>query len=108
MSGRLVILPHKRWNVWNADNVEKVLKDERVEREQQEAERSRGRRTEQEASYEKLIGSKAITTGHINLVSAETISGSRNEDFEREKREKEERRLRKEGVAPWALGDGVS
>lgn len=33
MSGRLVILPHKSWNVWNATNKNKVLRDERLERE---------------------------------------------------------------------------
>jgi len=36
MSGRLVILPHKSWNVWNQDNREKVLRDERIQREEAE------------------------------------------------------------------------
>ena len=34
MSGRLVILPHKSWNVWNQDNKEKVLKDQRIHNEE--------------------------------------------------------------------------
>eukprot|EP00696_Hemimastix_kukwesjijk_P013670 gnl/Hemi2/27117_TR9107_c0_g1_i2.p1 gnl/Hemi2/27117_TR9107_c0_g1~~gnl/Hemi2/27117_TR9107_c0_g1_i2.p1 ORF type:complete len:260 (+),score=51.96 gnl/Hemi2/27117_TR9107_c0_g1_i2:113-892(+) len=49
MSGRLIILPHKSWNVYNRDNVEKVKADERKHAEQEDKKRRRSELAEQEA-----------------------------------------------------------
>ena len=112
MSGRLVILPHKRWNVWNQDNVEKVLKDEREERERKEAQAVRERRLLQEDTYERLLlqQKSAPSEQHVNLVSSFAEFGGReggNEEYEREAREREGRRRRREGVDDWQLGGGA-
>jgi hypothetical protein len=47
MSGRLIILPHKSWNVWNRDNIEKVQRDERLHEEEQQRLREKSRATDQ-------------------------------------------------------------
>eukprot|EP01029_Cantina_marsupialis_P023693 TRINITY_DN5969_c0_g1_i1.p1 TRINITY_DN5969_c0_g1~~TRINITY_DN5969_c0_g1_i1.p1 ORF type:complete len:352 (-),score=100.02 TRINITY_DN5969_c0_g1_i1:66-1121(-) len=54
MSGRLIILPHKKWNVWNRDNVEKVLKDERLDREAKEKDAKKQRLIENERRLQRL------------------------------------------------------
>ena len=112
MSGRLVILPHKRWNVWNQDNVEKVLKDEREERERKEAQAVRERRLLQEDTYERLLLplKSAVSEQHVNLVSSFAEFGGReggNEEYAREAREREGKRRRREGVDDWQLGGGA-
>lgn len=105
MSGRLVILPHKRWNVWNQDNVEKVLRDERLERERLDRERVRERRAHQDASYSALTGREGAAA--LPALAEPSDWAPKNEDAEREKKEAELLRMRREGVAPWALGEGV-
>lgn len=106
MSGRLVILRHKRWNVWNQDNVERVLRDERLESERLERERQRERRAEQDARYAALTGGGPQGVGgRLRLLEREE-SAPGNEEAERERREAELRHKRREGVAPWALGEG--
>jgi hypothetical protein len=54
MSGRLVILRHKSWNVWNQDNVEKVLRDERLHRETIEEESTNQRSSSQRKNWQSL------------------------------------------------------
>lgn len=56
MSGRLVILRHKKWNVWNQDNQEKVLKDERIAREEEQERHEKERKRTQEKNLEILNG----------------------------------------------------
>ena len=125
MSGRLVILRHKSWNVWNKDNQEKVLRDERLHREKLEAIEQQQRSKLQEQTIEELrIGqspsSQDSTTGNVSSVAeAKVIPFRLFEDIERkssasklghqeflkEEKEREQRKRRKEGLNDWALGE---
>jgi hypothetical protein len=107
MSGKLKILPHKRWNVWGQENQETVLRDEREAREAAAGRRATERRIDQEATYERLTGVAAGlgTAGHIELVSS--LAGQSTACDER--RREEDRVLqqrRRDGTAPWELGAG--
>lgn len=117
MSGRLVILPHKSWNVWNQDNREKVLRDERSQRETENKFREKERQHIQEKNYEQLAGSSSTTQKSTiadepfrlfaNLESREgVILAKGNPEYMKEKKEQELRKRKREGVEDWALGDG--
>ena len=54
MSGRLIILPKKRWNVWNRENVAKVRNDEKAHAEKLAAEAARQRELDSEARLDVL------------------------------------------------------
>ena len=54
MSGRLVILPHKSWNVWNQDNKEKVLRDKRLFNEELQKKADNEKRQSQELNLQIL------------------------------------------------------
>ena len=54
MSGRLVILPHKSWNVWNQDNKEKVLRDQRLFNEELQNKADNEKRQSQELNLQIL------------------------------------------------------
>lgn len=123
MSGRLVILPHKKWNIWNQDNVEKVLKDERLNRysscsslnsytsqydslsvrEAQEATKARERSLHQESVYEKLTGTSGEGTKPLRL-DFDKAANFGNAEREREEKRENDKRRKREGVAPWELG----
>lgn len=114
MSGRLVILPHKSWNVWNRDNREKVAKDEREFREQQEALVEKNNLLLQEQNL--LILRDNVTLNNAvssvtpfrlfeNLEKAQNDSAT-NEEYMKEKEMKEKRDTKREGTAAWGLGEG--
>jgi len=54
MSGRLILLPHKKWNVWNREAIAKVRNDERDHAEAIEAAAANQRDTDAEARLETL------------------------------------------------------
>ena len=54
MSGRLIILPHKSWNVWGRENKEKVARDERLAKEADEREAKERVNREQTLRLDKL------------------------------------------------------
>lgn len=70
MSGRLVILRHKKWNVWNQDNQEKVLKDERLAREEEQEKFEKERKRTQEKNLEILNG---VVVSDEPLITAEKL-----------------------------------
>lgn len=126
MSGRLVILPHKRWNVWNQDNREKVLKDERIHREKVEADNEREKKLLQEHNLQLLRGSSEIGEGAAASALEEVVDIEEkpiepfclfdlerkqnellgNEEYLKEKKKKEELQKKRDGVADWGLGEG--
>ena len=129
MSGRLVILPHKSWNVYNTDNVEKVLRDERLEKERQEREAKEQRRRDQEEIHRELLrpggGADVDVERHsrqkqtdpapvepfclfdepkaANSLST-AVTTVPNADYIKEREQKELARKRHEGIAPLPLG----
>ena len=54
MSGRLIILPKKSWNVWNRENIAKVRNDEKEHCEKMEKERNRQLHVDSEARLDLL------------------------------------------------------
>lgn len=121
MSGRLVILPHKSWNVWNQDNREKVARDERLHREAEEAKAAKDKQLLQEQNLELLRdGELAIKLEHDSISSSGQVEPFRlfedlekqhyarlgNEDYLKEKAQKELLQKKRDGIADWALGEG--
>jgi hypothetical protein len=127
MSGRLVILPHKSWNVWNRDNREKVARDERLHREEQERLALANRQLLQEQTNELLLNKSGESSCLSELSSAAKVESMiekpfrlfddleqhalskklpDNEDYKREHEARLLAQQRKQGVAPLALGDG--
>jgi hypothetical protein len=125
MSGRLVILPHKSWNVWNQDNREKVARDERLHREKNESIEAKQKELLQEQNLQQLIS--RTTEEHSNSTVAINESNNALEPFRlfgdiesmQKKREEEEALTRirdekqqlekkRDGTAPWALGEGAA
>lgn len=129
MSGRLIILRHKKWNVWNRENIEKVKRDERLHREEMERKKENERKIHSELILDQFHDEGGVTTqgqgqeggggdGHGDddhryedremkrlKISSQKIE---NEEYKREKEEKELLEKRREGSAPWALGEGSS
>jgi hypothetical protein len=121
MSGNLKILVHKRWNVWNQDNQEKVLKDERLHREAIEKHAKDQQLLQQESDLEQLHNN----INNISDVDAINIKNNKpevfrlfgeiedkinaeldNEEYRKEKEQKELLEKKKQGIDPWSLGDG--
>ena len=110
MSGRLVILRHKSWHVWNGDNQEKVLRDERLNREKISAAQDYEKKQIQNKTVEALVGSEQlveqIESKHINFFEDFAPNVPTNEEYRKEKEKQDMAKMKKEGVAPWAFGDG--
>ncbi|CAM9472652.1 unnamed protein product [Chrysoparadoxa australica] len=132
MSGRLIILPHKTWHVWKKENIERVKKDERLAREAEEAEGEKQRAVDQERRLNELKHKEGKrkrhpgdknrgkektkseqggwdVDGHVNFFAREEreqrhVGG--NKDYAKEKKEKELKEAKFQGMAPWALGEG--
>jgi hypothetical protein len=114
MSGRLVILRHKSWNVWNQDNREKVLRDERLHREALETAEEREKQKLQEKTYSKLNELSAKNDNDsavkpfrlfedLELAEANFLG---NEEYLKEKEAFEKRKRKRDGLEEWKLGDG--
>eukprot|EP00981_Chlorochromonas_danica_P000182 scaffold49_cov180-Ochromonas_danica.AAC.5 len=134
MSGRLVILPHKSWNVWNQDNRERVLRDERLHREEEEHKAIQAQERARQQNLETLrssvlldndiegsggshkrhpsspSSSSPLTSQSVPISVSVSQPVSRhyheNEEFMKELAEHEARRKRREGIQDWALGEG--
>lgn len=105
MSGRLVILRHKKWNVWNRENIEKVKKDERLHQEALKEQNEKERKLNSEYLREQFLiknDDNEITTSL--MTRNQNIDD--NDEYKKEKEEKELLQKRRDGNAPWALGDG--
>lgn len=112
MSGRLVILPHKSWNVWNRDNREKVARDERLFQEAQSALIAKEREILQEQQLELLTQSvssaeekKLIPFRLFDDLEQKINDNRNNEDYIKEKMKKENIEQKNNGTAPLALGE---
>ena len=136
MSGKLKLLPHKSWNVWNRDNRERVLKDKRLLQEENDIKSKREKELEQEHILTVLKSTASNTSNTSNTITTATTSCNilvntndnekqlesfrlfddieeklqkqkQNEDYKKEKEMKELLKQRREGTAPWGLGDGL-
>eukprot|EP01035_Chromulina_nebulosa_P067590 gene67590-92584_t len=115
MSGRLVILPHKSWNVWNQDNKEKVLRDQRLFNEELQRKADNEKRQSQEMNLQ-ILQQSATRTEEESANECANVQPFRlfedieqkagNEEYLKEKKKKEEIAKKKEGIADWALGEG--
>jgi hypothetical protein len=111
MAGRLIILRHKTWHVWNRENIEKVKKDERLHREEMERKRENERKLHSEQILEIFQQNNETETEGTQQTTRGLLSIDRsveNEEYKKEKEEKELLAKRREGSAPWALGEGSS
>jgi hypothetical protein len=115
MSGRLIILRHKTWNVWNRENIEKVKRDERLHREEIELKRENERKINSELILHRFHEDGDVAEGERDINQTREIMKSKtpyekieNEEYRKEKEEKELLEKRREGSAPWALGEGSS
>lgn len=119
MSGRLIILRHKSWNVWNRENIEKVKRDERINLEEKKQQTEKERKLQSEKIRELLydrnnIKEKEEEEGEEEGDREEKRNNNlinrriENEEYKKEKEEKELLQKRREGSAPWALGEGSS
>ena len=117
-----MILQKKSWHVWNRENVEKVKRDERLDREKREREEGRARENLQEfqltslkAQVEQDDSNSTILSNNLAMPSKvlSDVLGTLgvrasegNADYKREKEEEELLKKRREGLAPWSLGEG--
>lgn len=113
MSGRLVILRHKSWNVWNQDNQEKVLRDERLHAEKLKAEQDTEQDHIREKAYDSLVGTSMPKNESKPFRLFEDIEQKEaqiicNPEYEKERKEREEKKRKREGVEDWKFGDGSS
>lgn len=124
MSGRLVILRHKSWNVWNQDNQEKVLRDERLHRENEEEKRKQEENLLQEKNLEylKIQNNSDLPSNELSdrKKNTEEVSPFRlfediekancksfeNKEYLDEKNKTEHLKKKKDGIADWEFGDG--
>jgi len=130
MSGRLILLPHKTWNVWNREAIAKVRNDEKAHEEELEAARQKKLKVESEARIEllrkKQQGSNQnlgedntvvaaekrhdlnVEGEHINLFADLEHAMGINLDHAEEMKAREREELKKVGgknsLAPLALG----
>mmetsp|Transcript_222 Transcript_222/g.265 ORF Transcript_222/g.265 Transcript_222/m.265 type:complete len:281 (+) Transcript_222:93-935(+) len=132
MSGRLILLPHKTWNVWNREAIAKVRNDEKANEEELEKANEKKLKVESEARIEilrkrsrkkvhfadgegdddgthKQVDEKIIFPEgeHINLFADYEHALGINGEHEKEKMERERAELKKGGannIAPVALG----
>jgi hypothetical protein len=121
MSGRLVILPHKSWNVWNRENRERVQRDERLHREELETQANKEKALVQEQNLETLLRKRGLNTEPSRPEEAlssepfrlfgdvEAAIRRREEEsiLQKLKKEKEQKEQKLNGVAPWAFADGA-
>ncbi len=111
MSGRLVILPHKSWNVWNRDNREKVLKDEREHKEKQDLKSENNKKLLQEQNLDILrnetIQEKIVTPFRLfDDLEKKSTEQLTNDEYMKEKELKEAKSKKRDGTAAWGLGEG--
>lgn len=114
MSGRLVILPHKSWNVWNRDNREKVARDERIFQESEEAKSYSNKQLLQEQNLEFLLSKENKTENNTELepfrlfgdLEQHHLVNTGNPEYLLEKELKEKLKKKRDGIEDWALGDG--
>ena len=121
MSGRLVILPHKSWNVWNQDNREKVARDERLHKEAEDAKIEKERLLLQEHNLDLLRSaepSKVATADDTVKIDAvepfrlfedlerKHFNTLGNEEYLKEQAQKIQLQKKRDGVADWGLGEG--
>ena len=116
MSGRLVILRHKSWNVWNQDNVTKVRNDELHHKQEEEAKAARSKELLHEQTLDAL---KRQDTNEESSIETFTLfdnpdcpvlsdRGKKaigNEDYRKEAESKKLKEARDNGVAPWGFAD---
>jgi hypothetical protein len=114
MSGRLVILRHKSWNVWNQDNQEKVLRDERLHKEKLQTQELNQKNLLREQQREKLLETSNninanYPTKSVNFFEEKNqrVPIKENAEYRKEKNDKEQRKRKQEGIAAWSLSDGT-
>ena len=114
MSGRLVILSKKKWNVWNQDCREKVLRDERLHEEGLQAAVDKERALLQEKNLETLRGEGGYGGSEAGVyeskqpdepfrlfadLESKAAEALTNEDYMKEKKLKEQLAKKREGIA---------
>lgn len=124
MSGRLVILPKKSWNVWNPANIARVRRDEEAARKAAESTTRDEQRQRMGQAISRMKGSSAKSEedrtlydarGHVNLFTREerleaSMTGGLTEEEKVEQDEQNIKRRRKLGMfaAPVPLKDAAA
>lgn len=121
MSGRLVILPKKSWNVWDPANIARVRRDEETARKAAQSSARDEKRERMGQAIDRMKGSSATSEadrtlydarGHVNFFTREerleaSMTGGLTEEEKIERDEQENKRRRKLGMfaAPVPLKD---